>query len=263
MKLASAYLATAILVVIGPTAAASSVVAAGRPGETVVVSVGGQKGLSRQTVAVTVTASGRSVTYEAGDPRIRAVVNVYPDPLSRLRAATPGSAQHQPDAWDTHVYFDLPLGLDIGTAHVEIRGPQGSLTGVVPLEILPGIGAPLSPEDASLAGNALAPLERTEHATIAFSGPSVPHSIQIELSYTAGAAVVSVINTRGDLKNLVWADHGSRLIVLMTPVAGRTLREFRAFEFYVTGGVTDLQVNSLRAYDVTGARLPGVSARVE
>lgn len=269
MKIAPRWLVITALLWIGPapSAAAPPLGGAGRPGDTVAVSVGWQRNLSRQNVAITITpSSGAPVSYLPGDPGIRAVVNVYPDPVSRLRAGSPGGGQE--DWWDTAVYFDMPIGLAAGTASVQISGPGGLLTPEpIAVEVLPGVTRSGPPGAGATAPGTtesdLAPLERVEHVTVTFAGPAVPHSIQLQLHYTPAASRAGVVNPRGDVKNLVWADHGTTLTVLLTPAGGVTPQDFGAFSFYVTGALADLHVTSLRAYDIRGTQLADVSARIE
>ena len=57
-----------------------------RAGDTVSHTVGMQTGVSRDnlTITFTPTTGGASISYLPGDSAIRAVVNLYPDPVSRI-----------------------------------------------------------------------------------------------------------------------------------------------------------------------------------
>jgi hypothetical protein len=254
-----------------------------RSGDTVALPVGWNTDLSRQTLTVTIAPSaGDPVTYEPGDPRVRAVVRLYPDPLSRLVVGTEiaqglGVNAHTHGArlaeqitgadrewWQTTVVLDLPPALPPGPAVVTLAGPSGSITSQpLRLEILPGLGGPTALGlDPAETAELLTTLERAEHVTVTFSGPTVPYSIHAELLRTPGVGTPWVANPRGDLKNVAWSDDGTRLRVVLTPAHGRTPADLSHFRFYVAGGVTGLRVLSVKAYDITGQPIVGLSATI-
>lgn len=268
-------------------AATQSFPPAARPGDTIALAVGWNKSLTRQATTITLTPSvGAPITYGPSDPRLRAVLRLYPDPVSRLvigtetqQALSVNAASHggklleqvtgqDKDWWMTVVALDLPASLPPGPAAITITGPEGPVTPQpILVEILPQIGTP-----ASLAGSGLAPgdtadllasLERAEHATLTFSGSVVPHAIQLEITRTAGVGKSWVVNPRGDLKNLSWSDDGTTLRIMLTPTHGQTLADLSQFKVYIAGGVTGLQVKSLKACDSRGNRLPGIVAEIQ
>ena len=88
------------------------------------------------------------------------------------------------------MYLDLPPDLPSGPATIALEGPDGFVTPTpVVIEILPGTGKPMligPGENPVESANLFASLERAEHATVAFSGPAVPHAIHVELTRTPG-----------------------------------------------------------------------------
>lgn len=257
---------------------------AARPGDTIILPVGWNQSLIRQNITITITpSSGSPIIYGPNDPNVRAVVNLYPDPVSRLIV---GTQTHQglnydadiygasidaqltnqdKDWYNTIVYLRLPSTLPPGSAAIDIIGPEGPITQQPAfVEILPSAGGqagdPLAPQEMT---NLLGSLERAEHYTVTFTGSVVPHSIQLEMAYSLGTGKAWVVNPRGDLKNLLWTDTGSNLRVMMTPANGQTPEHLTHFKFYVAGNITGLQVTLLRAYDIFGNLIPGVSASVQ
>jgi len=248
---------------------------AARAGDTVGFSVGWQQDVSRDNLTVSMTdALGVTTTYNPNDANVRAVVNLYPDPVSRLvvgtqtqqalgvAANTHGQTindnitNQDRDWWNTTVYVDLPTTLATGNTQVTLTGPQGNLTAnPIDIEIVAGTGSPIGlidttwGTDPAEVPNIFGALERADHHTISFAGTTVPHSIQLEIFRDAGIGVPWVINPRGDFKNLVWADDGGAIIVLLTPTNGQTPTHMSDFKFYIAGGVTGLSVTQLTAYD--------------
>jgi hypothetical protein len=248
-----ALAAVIVLLTAAPGQADTIPALAARAGDTIGLPLGRQVQLSRQQVTVHLAPeAGPVITYEPGNPRIRAVVNIHPDPVSRLalEAATQRATRgHDVDWWDTTVYVDLPGDVKPGLLRATIHGPGGALsTEPLLLEVVPGVGSPHG-------AHVLAALERVEHVVVAFGGREVPHAIQVELAHGAGPGVARVVNPRGDLKSLVWADTGSRLRIVMTPANGQTLPHLVDFTFYLAGELPGLEVASVRAYDVDGRLL--------
>ena len=50
---------------------------------------------------------------------------------------------------------------------------------------------------------------------------------------------------------------------MVTPVKGTTTDRLTDFKFYVTGAVTSLGVNTVKAYDIAGNPLSGFSASLQ
>jgi hypothetical protein len=62
---------------------------AARQGDTVALAVGWQKHLLRSNITVTITdALGVVTTYAPNDAHVRAIINMYPDPVSRAVVGT-------------------------------------------------------------------------------------------------------------------------------------------------------------------------------
>lgn len=249
-----------VLLTTAPGQADTIPMLAARAGDTIGLPLGRQVQLSRQQVTVHLAPEGGPViTYEPGDPRIRAVVNVYPDPVSKLAleaAKQRVTRGHDVDWWDTTVYVDLPVNVKPGWLRATISGPGGAaLTEPLLLEIVPGVGSPHG-------AHVLTALERAEHVVVAFGGREVPHAIQVELAHRAGPGVARVVNPRGDLKSLVWTDTGSRLRIVMTPANGQTPPHLVDFTFYLAGELPGLEVASVRAYDVDGRLLSDIAVTI-
>lgn len=284
------YLVVGIILMtsLGAVIPAQALVHATRAGETIGLPLGWQHELSRETLTVTITpASGLPVIYEPNHPNVRGLVNAYPDPVSRLRV---GAHTHQDlgveaevyeqklheqvtnqeqDWWETTLFVDLPDSLPEGPASVTVSGPQGLLTPEsLQLEILAGSGSPsdpldhLVPSEPQMQASFVEAMERAQHFTVTFSGPSVPHCIQLDLFRDAGIGTPWVINPRGDLKNVTWGDDGGKLRVLLTPPNGQTPGHVSHFKFYVAGGVSGLQVAALKAYDQAGNVMSDVLAQI-
>lgn len=248
-----------LLLVVGTVgaagAAADEAVATARAGGIVAIPLGRQDGLARHQVTVVVTtASGDSIVYAPGDDRIRAVVNVYPDPMSRLRVGDPDRAT--PAAWwETFAYLDIPETAAPGEATVAVYGPHGALTPAAVIEVLPPTGQ--TPAAAPRLDE-LRLLERADHMTVAFRGPTAPHALQVELGYTAGESRPRVVNPHADVTVLSWADDGRTLRVLLSPAVGGAPTDLEQFTFHVTGAALEAAPASVRAYDAAGRPVAGV-----
>lgn len=259
-----------------------------RAGDTVALAAGWQRDFAREQLTVTITdAEGVETVYPPGAPALRAVVNLYPDPLSSLLMSDQTGQDLTPfartyadmvninftggdqDWWQTTVFIDLPPGLATGPATVTIDNGLGS-NAVSTLEIIAGDGMPAI-FDAELNGPLqpyqLAALERVVHYTVHFSGTTLPHAIQLDLAHDpdvtlGGNGRVHVVNPRGDLKSLAWSGDGDSLRVLLMPVREDMLRSFADFKFYVAGGVSGLAPLALQAFDAEGKPVPGVNVEV-
>lgn len=260
-----------------------------RAGDTVAVAAGRMKNFSRNNITVTITpASGSPIVYAPNDPAIRAVINLYPDPVSSLSvsmetgqdltpsATTYGSfmlnyiPQREKDWWQTSVFIDLPASLPVGTASIEISDTSGGYA-YSELEIVAGAGRP-NPFYASVNGplsrNQLATMERVPHFTVDFNGSAIPFAIQIDLSHGpdvdhGGSGRAHVVNPRGDLKNVTWSDTGTSMRVVILPAKAQALSNIHDYKFYVAGGVTNLTVLNIKAVDINGNAVSGVTATID
>lgn len=142
---------------------------AARGGETVALAVGYRQHLQRKNMTVMITDSLRAtVTYPPNDTRVRGVVNLYPDPVSKLIVGNdtgqtlgvgalnyayaienngfPGGAGTTGDSdwWLTTVLLDLPTtmangnAIAIGQAKIEITDTGGNSILPASVEILSG-----------------------------------------------------------------------------------------------------------------------------
>lgn len=256
-----------------------------RAGDTVSHTVGMQTGVSRDnlTITFTPTAGGASTTYLPGDSAVRAVVNLYPDPVSRIivgggtgqelgtfantyNAALENTLANQSkDWWSTMVVFDVPPSLPIGTYNVEMVS-NGNVLNTSTVEVVDVGGSPSTfdtHEGGPLLPEMLYSMERAENYSIDFSGATVPYALQVEFLHDpddtlGGTGRPYVINTRGDILNIAWTDDGTSMRVIVTP-ARTGLSRMEHFKFYVAGGITGLIPQLVEAFDIDGNPVTGVS----
>jgi len=255
-------------------------------GDTVAVASGWMHTFDQDNITVEIYASDWDpvtnpdpfVVYPPNDPHVRAVVNMYLDPLSSLvvsretdqdltlSARTYASTMKQftgkdKDWWQTVVFVDLPDDLIPGTTYVEILTPEGEFVSTR-LEIVAGTGTPHDFE-AQLLGpmypEHLASLGRVDHKTVTFSSGNgeIPYAIQIDLTHAAdannsGSGYAYVVNPIGYIKNASWSDDGFKTRVILTPTQEAQIKAMEDFKFYVAGGIQDLAVDTVVAYDING-----------
>ncbi|OGI59213.1 MAG: hypothetical protein A2V58_06185 [Candidatus Muproteobacteria bacterium RBG_19FT_COMBO_61_10] len=256
-----------------------------RGGDTVAIAAGWKQHFQRTNTTVTILpAVGFPIIYPPNHPAIRAIVNLYPDPVSSVLVSMATQQDLTPyagiygslvnsnftngdnDWWETTVFIDLPATLPIGTTTIYASNPLGeSATSTV--DVVSGTGTPTLFETTfgPLQNAQLYSLERVGHHTVKFSGSAVPYAIQIDLSHSpdvdhGGAGRAHVINTRGDIKNVAWSDTGSSLKVILTPARGQALTSLLDYKFYIAGGIAGLYVTSVKAYDINGNPVTGVTA---
>jgi hypothetical protein len=260
-----------------------------RAGDTVAVAAGRVNDFSRDNITVTITpSSGSPIVYAPNNPAVRAVVNLYPDPLSSLlvsyetqqdltpAAQTYGSLivgsipNHEKDWWQTSVFVNLPTNLPVGTTSIEISNPSGEYV-YSEVEIVNGTGAPntfFAETNGPLNANQLASMERLTHFTVDFSAGTIPFGIQVDLSHSpdvdhGGTGRAYVVNPRGDLKNVTWSDTGTNMRVIILPAKAQALSNVHDYKFYVAGGVTNLTVLNVKAVDINGNNVTGVTAMLK
>lgn len=259
-----------------------------RAGDTVAVATGWKQTFLKDNITVTITPStGTPVVYAPNDPAIRAVVNLYPDPVSSIivstetgqdltqSAQTYGSYVYSnitagdSDWWQTTVFIDLPSTLPVGTTSINISNPyEGSVNST--LQIVDGVGKPntFSTTAGPLGANGLASLGRVSHYTIDFASGVIPFAIQVDFTHDpdvdhGGAGRAYVVNPRGDIKNVTWSDNGSSLRVIITPAKTQAFSSMLDYKFYVAGGITNLTVLSIKAVDSNGNSVSGVTVSVD
>ena len=278
------YTALIAITLVGCTGTQTFTTAA-RPGDTVALAVGWNQAINKDNISVAFQSGTSTVTYSPGDSHIRAVTQLYPDPVSRLVVGYQtnqnlglnenvlgygidvGHTAHDIDWNQTVVYVDLPSSLPTGMTDITLTGPAGNLTASpLSVAVLSGTGQPntFNVQGSALtsATNFLGTLERRNYYTVNISGSTVPYAVQLALTHTPGAGVPWVSNPRGDIKNLAWQDDGTTISVMITPSHGVPLENIKHFKFYVAGGVTGLNVASITAYDITGYPITGINADV-
>lgn len=272
--------------------AAQTFTPAARAGDTVALAVGLKKNLIRQNMTVTITPSvGAPITYAPNDPRVRAVVNLYPDPVSRAVVGTQTDQSLGYDGnttgllinsfvpndnewWQTTLILDLPTSISAGTATISINDGLGTAFLPSYITIVPGVGESNKFQIYNWIGsgtfklldlypNVLLSMERADNKAVTFSGTIIPHSIQFEFSHTPAVGKTWIVNPRGDIKNVLWTDTGSNVRVILTPAAGTTLAHMINFKFYISGGITGITPTNLKAYDINGSPVSGVSFAIQ
>ena len=264
---------------------------AARGGDTVSLTMGWNQDLSKDQLTVTITpSSGGPIVYLPGDPAVRALVNMYPDPLSRLiveretgdfsddgflfsafmENSITGADK---DFSQKLLLLDLPAGIATGSATLSFSSTGGETLSSLAVEILPGTGAShqfqvqegLTPT----LGTQLVLAERAPNYAITFSGSIVPHAIQVDLTHdpdknNGGVGLPYVVNVRGtDVKTTNWgASNGTDIRVILMPSGAAPLTDLVNFKFYVAGGLQNLQLvpSSVKAFDIDGNEISGVSA---
>ncbi len=274
---------------------------AARSGDTVALALGWQKDLERQNLQITITDSGfTQYNLPAGDPAIRALINTYPDPVSKLivggetgqnnfeggfaglatslidSAVTNGDK----DYIQTFLLVDLPVGLLAGSATIEIKDQLGSPVpnpsiqaaniNPIDIEILPGVGVSNdlgTQEGVQLLNGYLVAMERATNKVVAFQGSQIPHAIEIEFQHdpdvdNGGVGRAYVVPPRGDFLNITWTDDGANLKAILTPSKMQTFADIVRFKFYIAGGITGLSVQSVSAFDIDGGPILNVTANL-
>jgi hypothetical protein len=197
-----------------------------------------------------------------------------PVSFGQLSPANGGSVRYATggvnDWFDTFVLLDLPNTLAPGVVTIEFSSNGTPIGNSITVEVLPGTPAL---RNKFLMGGAwgglpgwIRSIERAPHFAVRFTGPVgiVPHSIQADFTRTLAASGNSwVTHGRGDIMNISWVDNGPLLKVMQTPVKGATTNLLSDFNFYVTGAVTALDINSVKAYDIAGNQIAGFSASLK
>lgn len=284
---------TLILITIACTGMHSFPTAA-RPGETVALGLGWRHHLTRNNLTVTITdANSTQFTYNPGDPAVRAVINTYPDPISNMRVGYETGQQlvgNEPlwgtliegniTNWDSDwsqkfLLLDLPASISPGTASFNISialdggGTENLLSQSI--EVLDGVGSSVANPFTNWEGFAVGPgslqaLERANHYTVSFSGTTLPHAIQLDLTHNpdvdhGGIGRPYVADTGGDVKNIHWTDDGQNMRVIITPTRDQAITEWSDFRFYIAGEIAGLVVvpSSVQAFDINGAPVSGMN----
>ena len=259
-----------------------------RAGDTVAIPAGWMQHFSPDNVTVTITPeSGMPIVYSPNDPAVKGVVNMPIDPLASMVVSRETGINQTPHArlysdmvqsnftnydkdwWQTVVFLDLPQTLSLGQATIKVANANGESSSAR-VEIIEGVGQP-----HTFSAQLLGPMNdvqrqsllRVGHYTVNFSGSTLPHSIQLDLSHDAdidngGVGRAHVVNPVGYIKNTAWSDDGFTTRVLLTPARESSIENFTDYKFYIAGGLENLSVAELSAFDSNGVALGGVSASI-
>lgn len=257
-----------------------------RVGDTVAIPVGMKPGFSKDNITVTLTpSSGPQIVLPATDPAIRAVINLYPDPVSSMRISkelgqdlTPfartyfdamnTTANNDQDMYQTTVFLDIPatlLGYE-GLLSVDIS--NGTQTHTATLDIIPGAGSPNtfdSDFDGGLLldGNMLDSLARTDHATINISSPlGVPAAVELELTHD-GTGTPFVVNPTGVRKSIFWSDNGTTIKIIMMGAKDNLINRVSDYKIYIAGTVSNLQLGQAKGYNANGEEILNVAPSIQ
>jgi len=258
-----------------------------RAGDTVAIAAGWQQNFSRDRISVFITPAdgGPDIVLGPDNPAIRAVVNFYPDPISSLvvsrrtgqditpfartyAGTTATFAGNQDDWWQTIVFIDLPFSLPVGSTGIWIEDPGGG-NAYSTLDIVSGVGKK-NTFDANAAGvltrGQLASLERASYYLVTFSGTTVPYAIQLDFTHDAdvdlgGVGKAYAVNPISGAKAISWTDDGSSMRVVLMPSGDKQIG-FSDFRFYVAGGIQNLINGFVKAFDIAGNPVVGVSVSV-
>jgi hypothetical protein len=259
-----------------------------RAGDTVAIPTGWKQHFSPDNITVTITPStGVPVVYQPADPAIKGVVNVPIDPLSSMVVSRETDIDQTPHArtyssviqsnftgndkdwWQTVVFLDLPQSLPLGQTRIDIENTDGEWS-TARVEIIDGIGQPhtfsaemLGPMTATQRQSLL----RVANYTVSFSGLELPQSIQLDMSHDpdihhGGVGHAHVVNPIGYIKNAAWSDDGFTTRVLLTPAREASIKSLTDYKFYVAGGLENLAIKGLRAFDSAGFPVSGISASI-
>lgn len=264
-------------------------------GDTVAVPVGMQPTFNKENITVTITPSaGNPVILNASDPAIRAIVNLYPDPVSSmiisreintdLTAGATGYADTtiaqsngDEDWYQTTVFVDIPMLLDdnspfpIGLTQIDVDDGNG-ISHSMTLDIISGTGTVNSfladiigfPAPLSLNSGMLDSLARVPH-TVVFveSTGAIPTAVELNFTHDAdetvgGTGKAFVVNPTGYRKALSWSDDGVNLKVILIESRTGSINDMKDFKIYITGTATNLQLTSVTGYDNNGDIANGV-----
>jgi hypothetical protein len=262
-----------------------------RAGDTVAVAAGYQHYFTRDNITVTLTPDGGSpVVIPANDPALRGSINMYPDPLASMMVSRETAQDltifaqtyaqttsavftgRNKDWWQTVVFIDLPTTIPTGMLTVEITNPEGEYAWST-LEVIPGTGSPntfTAYGSTELLTNHIKAMERVPHYEISFSRAtdgSLPYAIEASFTHDAdvdngGVGRAHVVNPRAEFKALMWNDDGINTRVIMIATRGIPIDHEKDFNFYVAGGITNLSLVTVKAYDIDGNELTGVTATI-
>jgi len=262
-----------------------------RAGETVNVAMGWQKQFKRSNTTVTITPSiGAPIVYLPDDPAVRAIINLYPDPVSWLivgreidnnedyKSASAYATvinynytNGDNDWWQTTAFIDLPVTLPAGETTIRLDNVFGeSISSVV--EVLSSTGTAdifNVKSNGPLSIDQLTSMERSPYFEITINGPTIPYAMELEFIHLGEA---HIINPRESVKSIMWKDiimprgEVNILKALIVPTQSQQLTNFIDFKFYIAGtavldqiqGAQPLQLQTAQAFDINGDPVSGV-----
>ena len=256
-----------------------------RAGDTISIAAGWKQNFKKNNITVTITPSiGAPIVISADDPSIRAVVNMYPDPVSSLivsreinkslsqnaliyAAIANGTTNNDKDMYQTIVLLDLPVTLPIGSALIEITSDLGEIASST-VEIIEGTGSAhsfIADSGTSVNVNMFKSLARTTNYVIGFNAPVIPYAIEVNLSHdpdvdNGGIGKAFVINPLGYKKNTIWNDDGTLMKVILYPASNMLVDHINDYKFYVAGKIENLTIVNVQAFDINGNAVSGVNA---
>src|SRR5690349_2805920 len=196
-------LATVMVAFICGCAGIHSFGGAARAGDTIALALGWNLPLSRQNATVQVTGVNATYTFPPGDPSVRFLGNIYPDPASRLVIgretnqslgvnATGFGQQletfvtgNDKDFAQTMLMVNLPATLAPGSASIRVLDSKNAqVVPAISVQVLPGVGSahPFAGSNGSLTAQLISALERAPDVkTVSFDAPAVPYAIQLDL----------------------------------------------------------------------------------
>lgn len=259
------------------------------PGETVSIGMGWQKQFKRSNTTVTIIPSnGIPVVYLPNDPAIRAIFNMYPDPVSNLVVGNAmqdninfnsgysyGSlisnnfTNGDMDWWQTVAFIDLPINIPAGEAEIQLTNSQGdTATSIVQIIDGTGTGDIFNVEaNGPLDQMQLDSLERAPNFEVSIQAQSIPYALEFSFTHAGNVYIVNPTSN----KNVMWSDDGSVLKVFVVPSTSSPLTNIHDFKFYISGitavewvqAIQPLILDTFKAFDIDGHPISGVTVNVD
>lgn len=257
-----------------------------RVGDTIAIPTGMQPNFNKDNITVTITpSSGPDIVLPATDPSIRAVVNLYTDPLASIKVShevgtdftTSAQTYYQSvifsaglnkEWYQTTVFLDLPsnpVDLPLGMTQITVSNGVDSFTSE--LEVIPGTGKAntffadiIGAGSFALQPDMLDGLSRVEHNTVSINSDNIPAAIEVVLSHDAGSTYLA--NSLGSQKSMNWSDDGSNIKVILMASKDGIIEDMNDYKFYVTGTFSSLTCQSATLYDINGIELDEVSNNI-
>lgn len=256
-----------------------------RAGDTVSIAAGWKQNFHKNNITITITPSiGPEIIIPPNDSAIRAVLNMYPDPVSSLIISreigsnlTPNSLLYgniassntsfDKEWYQTIILLDLPVTLPTGTTLIDIASTQGD-TASSTVEIINGTGSAHSftaDSSTSINFNMFKALERTTNYVVDFTSTTIPHAIEINLAHdpdanNGGVGKAFVVNHLGYKKNTSWHDDGFTLKAILYPASNMIIDHINDYKFYVAGKIENLSIVNVQGFDINGNPIPNISA---